>query len=72
MSFTKIARRNAQLAKREAQQAAREFVAVVPLAKRPESLMAALYKTPIAAIDGRTSEVLMVSPRAAMPHRADQ
>jgi hypothetical protein len=72
MSFTKIARANAARARRAAQLAAQQFVTATKLPERPESLLAAVYLTPLITFDGRNNEVLMISPRAEMPDHADQ
>jgi len=72
MSFTQIAKRNALKAKRAAQRAAQEFVTATRLPERPESLMAAACLAPLVTVDGRTAEVLMISPQAEMPDHANQ
>jgi hypothetical protein len=73
VSFNKALKREAQRAKREAQRAARvSFATLTPLPERPESLLAAAYQAVIVTVDLKTKEVLAISPRAAIPHRANQ
>lgn len=66
MSFTKALRQ----AKRPAR--APRWFAAVGVRKRPKDLLTAAYLAPLVTVDTRTKEVLMITPRATMPRRANQ